>query len=344
MTMASDRWGIQEGHSKRAAALAAMGFTERQSRFLLMVLEHSGVFVERQYCGFAGIAHGQKSHNFIDRLTGWNCAREIQPGPLHRGRLYHVHYKPLYEAIGQGDNRNRKRAPMGRMVERLMLLDPVLDDHNTVWLATEKDKQRYFALLLHEHKARPEELPHLVFGTGARKTLRLFPEKLPIGIDPSTDRHVFVYLITRSAPVDFRAFLVRHFTLLTMLHRWTIRVLVPKQFAKSIRVYEHAIREELMRPLRPSEADELGWYFRQLQAADRGARQLEEARFRGAVARFQAPRFSVLYRLWKHSPTDVLWNTSSRLLADKFERGEASVEFSVLSRQYLHLSHLVGVA
>ena len=47
-----------------------------------------------------------------------------------------------------------------------------------------------------------------------------------------------------------------------------------------------------------------------------------------------------------HRPRDagvrVLWNTYSTF-ADKFERGLASVEFAVLSRQYLHLAHLVSI-
>ncbi len=89
---------------------------------------HSGVFLERQYCRFAGIAHGQKTHDFIDRLVGRGFAREVRPGALHRGRLYHVHHKRLYALIGQTDNRNRRRAPLSRMIERLMLLDAVLDD------------------------------------------------------------------------------------------------------------------------------------------------------------------------------------------------------------------------
>ena len=58
---------------------------------------------------------------------------------------------------------------------------------------------------------------------------------------------------------------------------------------------------------------------------------------------FSAPRFKVLYRLWQYG-NDVLWNTSSTLLVEKFDRGLASVEVIVLSRQYLHLTHLVGVA
>ena len=50
----------------RIEAVRAMGFTERQARFLTHVLLFSGGFLERQYCQFAGIAHGQKSHDFVD--------------------------------------------------------------------------------------------------------------------------------------------------------------------------------------------------------------------------------------------------------------------------------------
>jgi hypothetical protein len=55
--------------AERAACLEPLGFTERQSRFLATVMAHSGVFLERQYCRFAGIAHGQKSHDFVHRLV-----------------------------------------------------------------------------------------------------------------------------------------------------------------------------------------------------------------------------------------------------------------------------------
>ena len=46
----------------------ADGLTERQTRFLVTVMLHSGVFVGRQYAAFAGITHGQKVHDFIEKL------------------------------------------------------------------------------------------------------------------------------------------------------------------------------------------------------------------------------------------------------------------------------------
>src|SRR5690606_28700850 len=64
----------------RVAAVAGFGFTERQARFLVTVMVHSGVFLERQYCSFAGISHGQKSHDFVAKLVDRRFATAITPG------------------------------------------------------------------------------------------------------------------------------------------------------------------------------------------------------------------------------------------------------------------------
>ena len=89
-----DYWSISRANRERAEALAAFGFTERQARFLVQVLLHAGVFVERQYCQFGGITHGQKATDFLARLVGRQYATPIATGALHRGRLFHLHYKP----------------------------------------------------------------------------------------------------------------------------------------------------------------------------------------------------------------------------------------------------------
>ena len=127
---------------ERVSAVMAFGFTERQARFLVHVLVHAGVFIERQYRAFAHIAHGQNTHDFLAKLVSRGYATAITPGALHRGRLVHVQYKPLYEAIGEANNRHRK-ASLGRFVERLMLLDAVLADRRYGWLGTEQDKRTY---------------------------------------------------------------------------------------------------------------------------------------------------------------------------------------------------------
>src|SRR6476646_10852546 len=116
-----DRWTIDLANAEREEAVAAFGFTERQARFLVTVLLHSGVFLERQYCSFARIVHGQKSTDFITALVERRFATPVATGKLHRGRMFHVHYKPLWKAIGEPDSRFRKPATHGRLIERVML-------------------------------------------------------------------------------------------------------------------------------------------------------------------------------------------------------------------------------
>ncbi len=54
---------------ERVEAVTTFGFTERQAAFLVTVMLHAGVCLGRQYCTFAGIAYGQKMHDFFERLV-----------------------------------------------------------------------------------------------------------------------------------------------------------------------------------------------------------------------------------------------------------------------------------
>ena len=146
--------------------------------------------------------------------------------------MFHVHYKPLWAAIGEPDSRFRKPTAQGRMIERVMLLDAVLDDATCTWLGPGVDKRRHFVRHL-ENRLDQREYPHLTFGDGPDKTVRYFPDKLPIGVLPTLDSHVFVYLVTDPTPMDFRLFLLRHIPLLRVLFRWTIRLLIPRPLWKA---------------------------------------------------------------------------------------------------------------
>src|SRR4051812_28166197 len=110
--------------------------------------------------------------------------------------MFHVHYKPLWTAIGEPDSRFRKPTAPGRMIERVMLLDEVLKDREFVWLGPSTDKRRHFARHL-EARLEPRESPHLLLGHGPARTVRYFPDKLPIGVQPSAEPHVFLYLVTQ---------------------------------------------------------------------------------------------------------------------------------------------------
>jgi hypothetical protein len=329
---------------ERVQAIARFGFTERQARFLVHVMVYSGVFLERQYCAFADIVHGQKTHDFLRKLVDRRYVTVITPGALHRGRLVHVHYKPLYEAVGEPNNRNRRPASLGRMIERLMILDAVLADRRHTWLGTEQDKVAYFKTTLGD-RCRPEDLPRITFGESDHKTVRYFPDKLPIGLERDYGpRHVFLYLVTRDVPADFRMFVFRHAELLKMVHFWTLRLLVPRRFRKAIALYRYAAREELAPSLEPSLVDELEWVFRHRAGTADLTQKPADLDLAGASRRFRAARFRARYRMWQIDPSLALWNLWSPILRDQLARREGRVEFVELPHQYLRLTSLVGVA
>jgi hypothetical protein len=326
-----------------AAAVEKLGFTERQSRFLATVALHSGVCMDRHYCAFAGIQHGQKTHDFFGDLvrrrfaSTYRCAHG-------RARIFHLHRRGLYEAIGEPHSRFRRPTPIARAIERMMLLDAVFASRNVTWLATERDKVIHFTRLLHPRIER-DELPHLTFGAGDAKTTRYFPDKLPIGVHSDGASHVFMYLVTRDVPVDFRPFLHRHAALFRALPRWTIRLLVPAHLAGTTRSYEAAWREEFASPLRLSTADELRWYFdeRRRIEQDGGAISVaDQARYVRARDAFGAPRYRVLYRAWLRQGPSALRELVSPVLADAIARRIGHLEIHALPRSYLHLAPLVA--
>jgi hypothetical protein len=326
----------------RVQKLIDRGFSLRQARFLVHVLVFSGVFIERQYRASTGVAHGQKTHDFLGKLVTGGYATPITPGALHRGRLYHVQYKPLYEAIGEPNNRNRKRTSLGRSVARLMLLDAVLADTRYGWLGTEQDKRNYFREAL-ERDLLPQWYPHLRFGEGAEQTMRFFPDKLPIGVPLKGERrHLFLYLATREVPADFRVFLLRHANLLTAVHDWTIRILLPRRLRKSAALYRYAVRDAFMTPLTPREVDELDWYFRGRRGEVVCPSRDRDLDLVTARRRFGAARFEALYSAWQQRGDDALHTMQTPFLREQLQRGTGRIEFAELPHQYLQLTPLVG--
>lgn len=320
------------------------GFTERQARFLVHVLVFSGVFLERQYRAFTGLVHGQKTHDFLMKLVERGYATAITPGALHRGRLYHLQFKPLYEAIGEANNRHWKVASLGRWVERLMLLDAVLADRRYGWLGTEQDKRAYFREAL-ERELPDDWYPHLTFHSGADKTTRFFPDKMPIGVPLKGERrHLFLYLATREIPMAFRVFLLRHADLLKAVDEWTIRVLMRRRLRRAATLYRYAVRDAFMMPLEPCEVRELDWYFR----ARRGEIVCPSAdldlNVATAARKYGAARFEALYRVWLERGEQALWAMQLPLLRDNIQRGWGRVEFVQLARQYLQLTPLIGAS
>lgn len=321
---------------ERVNAIEARGFTERQARFLVVVLLHSGVCMGRHYCAHAGIAYGQKMHDFFSGLLKRRFASVRKCGH-NKARIYHVHYRPLYEAIGEPDSRYRKPMSLARAVERLMLLDAVIPERRVTWLATEEEKVAHFARV---RAVDASALPSLTFVGEASTTVRRFHDKLPIGVTSDDHTDVFLYLVTRPSPIEFRSFLDRHAELLRALQSWTLRLLFPLHLAKAQDMYAAAFHEQLAMPVRTSTRDELRWYFE----ARRSGVDARDERFRRAASAFKAPRFRAHYRVWLEDGDGVVDASVSPSLADAIARGVGQLECRVLAHRYLHLFPLLATA
>ena len=217
-------------------------------------------------------------------------------------------------------------------------------DPQCSWLGTERDKMNYFEAYL--EKDLPKDwYPHLSFGEGQQKTTRYFPEKLPIGTPrDGARRHVFLYLVTREVPSEFRLFLLRHADLLRAVDEWTIRLLVPRRLRKAVAIYRYAVRDAFATPLTPQQADELDWFFRARQGTATSQAPDPDLNLANASRKFGAGRFRALHRRWEYGGKPALWSAQAVGLREQMERGWGRVEFAELPHQYLQLTPLVGVA
>ena len=307
----------------RIAAVAEFGFTERQARFLVLVMRHAGVCVPRQYARLAGIANGGKKCNaFFAKLVRRGHAAPIDC--VHnRARLYHVHSKELYHAIGEPSSRHRLSVSARQAIERVMLLDAVLDRPDLTWLTTDAEKAEYYLTL--------------TTTIDASISRQKFRSTFPIGLD-SSDSARLLYLATVPWTEAFRRFLQEHANLLRALPVWTLRVVFPRPLDRFFDAYRTVVREELETPM-SAPIIELKWYFSHRQkAVETPLDSLTRAFLKRGSEVFSAPRFSTLYKRWLKRGDAVFNGLSSSAIADAFKAGTARVECVVLPHAYRHLS------
>ena len=301
----------------RVQAIVEHGFTERQARFLELVMRHSGVCVPRQYARLAGIAQGAKCDAFFDRLVRRGHARAIEC--VHnRARLYLVHSRLLYHAIGEPSSRYRRAVSPRLALERVMLLDAMLSTPVGQWLTTPAEKAA---------------------------TLRLaadmkLPDGFPIGVQ-TDGRIIVLYLAPDPLPEAFRTFLRAHASLLQSVPQWTLRIVLPRRFGHAHDDYLRAVDEELESPLPATLVAELKRYFecrRDLHTT--GDPQADDI-FRAGHRKFGRPRFDDLYRRWIRHGDEAFTSPSSAAITDALASGAGRVESYVLPHSYRHLSPLV---
>ena len=319
--------------------IAKRGFTDRQARFLVLVARHSGVCVMRQYSSFAGIVFGEKTRKFFANLvrlgfvSTYDCAH-------NRGRVYHVRHRAIYEAIGEPDSRLRRPPGVPRALERLMLLDAILENPESIWMSSSTEKLGYLA----GRGVSADDAPHLSIRQGDQQQVRHFPDRLPIGVHPS-GHVVVVYLHADPMHDEFRDFLQRHAPLLERLPAWTIRIVVPPHLGDAPDRLQKNAWAQLASPLSELVLTELRWYFDRRTGGLAGLSEpADRRRFERCERAFATDRYTVLYRCWREDGERVLVTASSPVLGQAMESGTGKIEPLVLPHAYSHLAPMANVA
>jgi hypothetical protein len=333
---APDRWTIDLANAERMEAISTFGFTERQARFLVLVMRHAGVCVPRQYARFAGVAQGAKCNAFFDRLVRRGFARAGDC--IHnRARLYHIHSSALYHVIGNARSRYRRSPSPRAAIERLMLLDAVLTTPNVDWFATAAEQAAYLARITTAVVARAQQTTPSEPPT----PLPAMRGMLPVGLEPD-GRMVLLYLVTEVGTDAFRGFLQRHAALLRVAPTWTLRIVMPRPLDLVYDAYQRVIHEELESPLHSATIGELKWYFEhRTKAVREGVHPQTQAFLDVGAKAFGAPRFMEMYQRWLKHGDAVFEGPSSSAIAEALSTGAGRVESLVLPHSYRHLSPLV---
>ncbi len=237
----------------------------------------------RVFRRFAGIANGgEKCNAFFEKLVRRGFA--IASDCIHnRARLYHVHHKPLYHAIGEPDCRFRRAVPARSAAERLMRLDAALMSPDLEWLTTRTEKLAWLhAKTASESCERRGDLA--VPGYAAIDSH--CPGTFPIGID-SSGHLVVLYLATVPWTEDFRTFLLGHTDTLRVSARWTLRLVFPSALRRAATAYQTVVHEEFENPLSAETLAELRHHFfhRRRSACARRAASSKAQSIRGGVQR-----------------------------------------------------------
>ncbi|MBZ5634912.1 MAG: hypothetical protein LAO55_17460 [Acidobacteriia bacterium] len=164
-------------NTERIQALMRFGYTEREAAFICLVALSGGFFLRRQYCEFAKAGDGGTVTAFIEKLLRNEHGRMVTGfGNL---RVHHIFARPIYNAIGQENSRNRRERATVAMKNKLMGLDFVLGHPGNTYLMTEQEKFCYFTSTL---GIAITDLPVKEFRspTAEDSTSRYFIDKYPI--------------------------------------------------------------------------------------------------------------------------------------------------------------------
>jgi hypothetical protein len=331
---------------ERVAALGPLGFTPRQTRFLVTAALHSGYCLRRHYLAFAGVRYGKNVRDFFEALVRRHLAQRFLYQP-NRGHIYHLHATSLYRALAQRDNRNRREVSPAVIARKLMLLDYVLTVPDAAWYATEEDK---VALFTRELGIPLDELPRRDYAPTdrySRTTTRYFIHKLPVYLN--ADRAVvhFVHLVNDDRGDGLARFLHDHVRLLRALPAWRVVAICPRG-RRGLPVCRTVFDEFAATTWQPVTSERLAplrGFFATRQLVERGdLRSLSVAdldRFREARRQFANAHTEALYGAWLANGDRALEHAKSE--AQETPSHAAELILQELPSTYSQFGSLPGV-
>src|SRR5206468_4924278 len=291
---------------QQIAALQIFGYDDCEARFLCIAALQSGYFLRRQYLTFIDGAKGSKDIALLNKLKGHQHCRVLIF--RHSRMVYHLSAKPIYDSLGEKDNRNRREHQPITIKNRIMALDFVLANPDHRYLATEREKRDYFT---RERQIAPEDLPIRWYESprGVPASAKYFADKYPIFIadrPEGKDQMHFCYVDEGTQDIDrFTTYLRQYSRLFAALGDFRVIYVAQhdRLFAKA-----HHVFDELCKPAKHLNAasgplsQELLDYFemrREYEAKDFSRFDTARLiRYREAKNRFAGADYEGLYSRW----------------------------------------------
>jgi hypothetical protein len=304
-------------NDERIMALQRFGYDAEEAQFLCIAALHSGYFLRRQYLNFIRGTKGWKDVALVNKLKANQHCRVT--AYRHNCMVYHLSAKPLYDSLGERDNRNRRERQPSTIKNKLMGLDFVLDRAQYNYLATEREKLEYFLGTL---KFSPEKLPTRWYQSprGRGTTAKHFVDKYPmfLAVPPRGTASVvhFCYVDEGLQSTDgFATYLSQYSRLLKALPDFRVIYIAQHHglLGSARRVFESFEVQEsgsTCAPIDPATRELLDHFEARQQYEARDFSQFDTAgliRYREDKKRFTGQRLEEFYERWRaHGPAAVL--------------------------------------
>lgn len=318
---------------ERIAALQIFGYDREEAQFLAIAALHSGYFLRRQFLSFIDGTKGWKDVVLLNKLKANKHCRVT--AYRHNRMVYHLSAKPLYDALGERDNRNRRERQPATIKNKLMGLDFVLAHPDREYLATEREKLDYFIGAL---QIAADDLPSRWYHSprGREATAKHFVDKYPtfLSVLPGGTTPVvhFCYVDEGLQSTDgFATYLDQYSRLLRALSDFRVIYIAQHsalfQSAKQTFASASARWNERHVALDPATKALLDYFESRRQYESRDFSRFDTAsviRYRETKKQFAGEGYEALYTEWTAGGTTAVLSTlqpgarSEEILIDRF--------------------------